>query len=185
MKKQWSRALGACAFSLTLAASSAQAQLLANSGFEAGLASWNTSAFLLEGYDYGVGDTAHSGALAFYGGGVQSPGFLFQSFATLTGQDYRVSFWVRSDGYTPNELTVRLNGVTLYTATDDLLHGFQQVQVGFRATGSSTELRFGIRNDSGFLWLDDIGVSPVPEPASAALFAIGVAAFAALRRRNQ
>src|SRR4051794_18147783 len=73
------KAAGALALTLCAAAARAQASVIVNGSFESGLASWSTSGFTLQGYDYGIDNAAQSGSNAFYGGGIESLGFLGQS----------------------------------------------------------------------------------------------------------
>ena len=47
------------------------------------------------------------------------------------------------------------------------------------ATSSSTLLQFGFRDDNGFLNLDDVSVSAVPEPGSLVLLCLGASVLLA------
>jgi hypothetical protein len=68
--------------------------------------SWTTNGFFAQGFDYGIDNLSQSGSNAFYGGAVQSLGFLNQTFATQAGQRYDVDFWLASDGFLPNRFQV-------------------------------------------------------------------------------
>lgn len=183
MKIRWRKGLLAGAAGLGLVAGAAEANLVANGGFEAGLSSWAVSGFQLQDYDYGIGDIAHAGTQAFYGGGVADPGYIHQSLTTVPGQDYRLSFWMFSDGFAPNEFRLLVGGNVAYDAVDVPLQAFREVRLDFRAASNSTQLWLGFRNDSGFLRVDDIDVSPVPEPATAALAGLGLMVLMTMRRR--
>lgn len=174
----------ACALALgTFGAAQAADNILVNGSFESGLASWTTSGFILEGYDYGVGDIAHSGSSAFYGGGIGAVAYLNQSVMTSVGQTYDVSFWLYSDGYLPNRLQVLADGAVRYDLEDVKLQDFTRVTTTFTATQTLTQLQFALRNDAGALRLDSIAVTAVPEPGTWALMAIGIGALALVRRR--
>lgn len=185
MTIRWCRALLAGAAGLAMATGAARAELVANGGFEAGLDGWTTTGFQLQGYDHGVGDVARSGSQAFYGGGVGDAGFLVQSLATVPGQTYRLSFWLFSDGFVPNELTLQIGGSPAYAAADVLLQPFDEVRLDFTAASTSTQMRFGMRNDSGVFRLDDVSVVAVPEPATAVLAGLGLVVVTVLGRRRR
>jgi len=165
--------------------------IVTNGGFEntstvAG-SGWSISgAFFLEGFDYYI-DTnaadAHSGTHSFGGGAIGALGFLTQTLATIPGANYSLSFWLSNfGGFTPNEFTVSVGGVSLLDRVDILQSPYTMANLSFRAAGAATSLQFGFRNDSGFLNLDDVAVS-VPEPATLLLLGIALAAFAAGTRR--
>jgi hypothetical protein len=176
------KAAGAIALSLCAAAAHSQANVIANGSFELGLASWTTSGFTLQGYDYGIDNAAQSGSSAFYGGAVESLGFLSQSFASLAGQTYSIDFWLASDGFLPNRFQVLANGQLLLDQEDILIGPYRALHTAFRATGASTLLQFGFRNDAGALHLDNVTVAAViPEPATVLLLAAGLSGLAVRR----
>ena len=157
--------------------------LLTNSGFEAGLAGWTTNGFFAQGFDFGIDGQAHSGSNAFFGGAIGGLGFLSQSIATTPGRFYDVSLWLASDGFLPNEFRASANGAVLSDRTDILLQGYTQVNLIFLATAATTNLQFGFQNDSGFLHVDDIVATLVPEPTTLILLAAGLGAMGHARRR--
>src|SRR4029450_8729935 len=116
-----------------------------------------------------------------------------QTLATTPGQTYVFSFYLGSDGETPNELTALWNGSVVFarpneseTPSDDLIHGppasayfvysFTQV-----ATGPSTAIQFNSRNRDGWWALDDVSVT-LPEPSSLASYCAGILALAGCAR---
>ena len=70
-----------------------------------------------------------------------------------------LSFWLDSpDGKTPNEFLVSWNGNTLLDRTNLPATGWTNIQFVVTATGTSTVLQFGFRDDPSYLGLDDISV---------------------------
>ncbi len=170
------------AFSL-VASAGAQADVV-NGGFENGLAGWSVSGFVLSGFDYGIDSQAQAGQNGFYGGAVGSFGYLSQSIATSIGQTYNVSFWLAGDGYVPNQLQVLADGSVLYQTQDTLLQSYRAETTSFVASSTLTTLSFGLRDDFGVLHLDSIAVTPVPEPATWLLTALGLAAVVGRRMKK-
>ncbi len=103
----------------------------------------------------------HSGAYVAELGTTSARGFLSQTLSTVTGQSYLLSLWLNSpDGETPNEFLVSWNGNTLFDETNILAIGWTNLQFLVSATGTSTVLEFGFRDDPSWLGLDDISVVP-------------------------
>jgi PKD repeat protein len=91
--------------------------------------------------------------------------YLSQSLTTTAGGTYALSLWLDSpDGLGPNEFLVTWNGTTLFNQTNIPALGWTNLQFTVSATGTSTVLEFGFRDDPSFLGLDDISVYPL-QPA--------------------
>ena len=132
-----------------------------------------------------------------------------QSFATVAGQTYTLSFWysnrAQSDEYNSvfagGVVPVSSQGLTYSVGAGDVAvptiaaantttdNQWHQLTTTFVATGSTTTLSFAATgtSDSWGSSLDNISVSSaVPEPASGALLVAGMLVLGGLsRRRNR
>jgi hypothetical protein len=98
-------------------------------------------------------------------------GNLSQSLATVTDQQYTVSFELAGDGATPNSFTASLGGTTLLSLTNvpDTLPSFTTYTFQYTASASTSLLSFGVLDNPGYLYLAEVSVVPsssVPEPAT-------------------
>lgn len=176
------------AFGLGGKSTHADNNLITNGGFETGDFTGYSQSGNLFGTDVQslVGDYGpHSGSNYALLGPSQTDGILTQLMATTIGQDYIITFYLASDGNTPNNFSASFGGTTFFSQTDIpevspvspkayVMHTFDQV-----ATSASTALQFQFRNDKTAFALDDISVTPrtvasVPEPSSLLLMAVGL-----------
>jgi hypothetical protein len=179
-----------------LLAGGARAELIVNGGFETGdFTGWTVvdpSGFTLVEPTFtsptnGLTYTPHSGTYFAALGAEGADGTVSQTFADVAGASYEASFYLASDGLTPNDFAVTgPGGLSLPTMTDVPASPYTLYFGFFTGSGSDT-ITFTERDDPGFFSLDDVSVvsTPVPEPVVWATMSLGLGlAGAALRRRR-
>jgi subtilase family serine protease len=108
----------------------------------------------------------HSGTYFAALGEPSALAYLSQTVPTFSGQVYLLSLWMDSpDGETQNEFNVSWNGNTLTDLTNMPELGWTNLQFIVTATGPSTVLQFGARDDPSYLGLDDVNLWPIPNPS--------------------
>jgi hypothetical protein len=141
------------------------AQAIQNGGFETGdFTGWtqsgntdptNTSVVTIHEF-------VHSGAYGTAMGPGGTLGYLSQTFPTIPGSSYLVSFWLYSpDGLAPNEFLVNWNGSNLWDGTNLAAFDWTNLQFVVTASESTSTLQFGFRNDPSNFGLDDIGITAI------------------------
>jgi len=144
------------------------ADIVFNGGFETG----DFSGWILSGNPIpGTVNTAnpHSGQYAADLIAAGFPSFMEQFLDTTAGAKYNLNFFldVSTDSTgAPVDFMAQVNGVTLFDRRNIPPQPYTRYSFAFLATGTSTDLKFGFRNDPGSFFLDDISVVPVPEPSS-------------------
>lgn len=146
-------------------------QLVQNGGFETGdFTHWTLNGdgypdtFVDDGTSFYI--EPHSGTYFALLGEQLTLGFLSQTISTVPGQPYLFSSWVNSpDGVAPNECRISWNGTTLFDQVNMPELDWTNFQFIVTATGTSTVIQFGGRDDNSYLGLDDVSVTPVRAPA--------------------
>jgi len=153
----------------------AQANLVTNPGFETSdFTGWTQSGNT--GFT-GVDGSPHSGSSAAFFGPVGSLGFISQNLGTTPGAGYDLRFFLRTDGGTPSEFQVLWNGAVVLDKTNLPATGYSETDLlNLLATGALTPLSFGFRDDPGFMFFDNVSVTPTPEPATVVLCGTAMAA---------
>ena len=150
--------------------------LVRNCGFETGnFEGWRQSGDT--SFTTVTMNAAHSGNFGAQIGPTQFPGFLTQTVATVPGQPYDLSFWMRSSGQ-PNQFMLYWNGTPISnclsfpTTATPMANGAPQFDQFFfsalpPADGDSTVMTFGFFNPPDFFFFDDVVVVPSPSGAQA------------------
>ncbi len=150
--------------------------LVRNCGFETGnFEGWTQSGDT--SFTMVTGDAAHSGNFGAQIGPERFPGFLTQTLATVPGQLYDLSFWMRSSGQ-PNQFMLYWDGTPISNCTGfpttatPMANGVPQFDQFFfsalpPASGGNMVITFGFFNRFDFFFFDDVVMVPSPSGAQA------------------
>lgn len=163
--------------------------LVLNGGFETGdFSDWNVGYMY---YDFhivtGIPEFVHSGEYAAQLAGFEQDTFLSQDIVTTPGATYHVSYWLKGDGNTPNNVAVSFGETSLFYEANMGAFPYAEYNFDVEATTEISTLQFGIQNDQGYFRLDDVAVTLVPEPSTLALLVascVGLLGYAWRRRQR-
>ena len=154
-----------------------------NGGFETG----NLTGWTCTGADRCEADTdaPHSGVWSLVG--FDNSGFatLSQTTGTTIGETYTFEFWSFRNVSSPaNILRYQIGAGPVVLVTPSALYALTTTT--FLATAASTAISFYFETDPGTgLWfIDDVSVSPIPEPAALTLLGLGLAGVVTRRLRK-
>jgi len=120
---------------------------------------------------------------AFFGP-VGSNGGISQTLSTTVGGSYNINFDFQPDGGTTSFFSAVFGAQTLVSLANPPASAYQVLHFVAQATTANTTLAFNFRDDPGFLKLDSVSVTKIPEPGTMALLGIGIAGLWAGRRRK-
>ena len=190
-------ALATC--TLFAASALADANLVANPGFETGdFTGWTQFGNTRPDHSFVCGPNSypgwdewlpHSGNHFAALGAANGTGLiLMQTLATNPGESYVLGFQLGSDGETPNSFAATWNGSIVLQLDDqsetpghDLVHGppaaaYRAYHFAVVATGATTTMSLQSQNEQGWWALDDVSVVPFPEPSASASLGAGMLA---------
>lgn len=170
-----------------LQAGSVHAALLVNGGFETGnFTGWSIDT--MANWALVMDANVVEGAFAAELGTLGAPGVLAQSFATTAGQTYLVDFWVANDFPDASNLfEITWNDVVQVLSpamNPAMASAYTLYQFLVTADSSSSTLAFTFMNENSVYHLDEVQVSPVPEPGALLLFGSGIIGLSAFARRR-
>jgi hypothetical protein len=168
--------MGASLAVISLSALPARAQnLVTNPGFETGD---------LTGYTFtgpvGTDSTAHTGNFAAEFNGVETFGDLTQNITTVAGNSYLITFFLQNSAGPNNEFKASFAGSLGVDVLNAAAFGYTQYSFTEVATSTTSVLEFDAFQDPSRFHLDDISVTPAPEPTQYIAMGLGMIGLCAL-----
>jgi MYXO-CTERM domain-containing protein len=170
-------------------------QLVLNGGFEDGyytsFSDWtietvgNTGSNCGRDYYAWENGGAHSGSCVAAFSSSEGDDVLSQSIQTVEGQSYRLDFWLKKLGNAANpyDFSASWGDSILTLGNAPQTSEWTEYTYNVTATGFTAPLAF---SGQGGLFLDDVSVTPTPEPSTFVLLAIvALGGLFAWRRRRQ
>jgi VCBS repeat-containing protein len=151
--------------------------LITNGGFETGTTSgWSASNSYVSSYHYYVHSGVYgAGGTTFYTKDV--PFTYSQSFGTVAGTTYTISFWVENKGFSStgeidNSVLVTWDGATVGSVIDLAYatgtSNFTEYSYTFTASSATSTLALAVTNNVGYTYIDDVSVVQLPGTETAA-----------------
>ena len=182
-------------------------ELVLNGGFELNGGSgtiptdWN---LIVNSYGAWNGYLPHGGSWFIHVGGSGQPGGEYQDIATVAGLQYNLSFWampaftagpqrgiVQAGTPGADNTSLTLNNNAEYVNNNfDVSGAGAWTPFNFTFTAGSSVTRISFQNSffsaplDSAVNVDDVSVTVVPEPGSAALLGVGLAAIGVATRRR-
>jgi hypothetical protein len=157
---------------------------LVNGGFEAGdLTGWSLGS---QNPFAGVqGGVVHAGSFAARLGTLGSGNTLNQSISTVAGTFYDIEFWLKNPkGGASTSFSASWGGTELVAVVNSGTFDWTKYTFTQEAVSGTTQLLFSFRHDPDYFYLDDVSVTPVPEPVSYALAIFGLAGLGGVGLRS-
>ncbi len=132
----------------------------------------------------------YAGTYAASFGAVGDTSGIFQNVATVVGQQYTLTFFLanQQSGGVPNYFQAQFGNADFSLSNFPVAFGWTEFQLTNVATSTSTLLEFTFRNDPGYWFLDNVGVTTgggtTPEPGTLVLFGSGLLGIAGVVRRK-
>lgn len=165
---------------LSLAQPTIASNLIVNGGFETGdFTGWtltgnqNASTRVSDNVYDPTYVHVHSGTYGVVAGTNFPDAYLSQTLSTISGQAYRVDFWLASNGGPSNDFSVSWNGTLLDHIVDSTVTPFAEFMFTVTGTGTDT-LAFGFAHPPAAWGFDDVSVAPIPLPGTLLLIGSGI-----------
>lgn len=138
-----------------------QTNLCTNGDFSSGLTGWTDHGPNFGGNSATTDPSApsknHTVAVMQGAGTIDFSG---RAITTIAGHTYTMSCYLKSDGLTPNEFSLKWNGTTILDQVNVAAQGYTQIIfTGLVATGASTDFQFGGFNTPGALVITNIVIT--------------------------